>query len=212
MAMSKRKLLTIILIAIALSVAYVLRWNIAPLQKKELKGNNPTSYTFSSDLNSIRNKLIAGFSIENQVKNTNVFAFKSLSRPRYARDVMLSLETEKDALFGKDIFKKKANHNDLYLHTFGDTITSHSYFALGKPLEYRVGFDIHFQPEPDGRTRIFVNAVNPTVIKGIGGIGAHGFYSNDIPVAPTTIEEYQLLRYIAYLLGENKMPPVHYPQ
>ena len=210
--MNKRKIFSIIIIAITLLVAYVFRWNIVPLQKKELKKINPTSYTFSSDLKSVRYKIISGFSIENQIKNKNVFSFKSLSRPEYARDLILSMETKKDALFGKAIFENEANNSDIYLHTFGDPIKSHSYFALGKPLEYRVSFHIHFEPEQDGRTTIYINAVNPAVIKGIGGIGPHGFHSNDIPVSPTTIEEYELLRYVGYLLDEKKMLAVNYPK
>jgi len=164
------------------------------------------------EIGSVREKLISGFSIENQIKNQNVFSFKSLSRPEYARDLTLALETKKDALFGKAVFENQETQNDIYLHTFGDPIKSHSYFALGKPLEYRVSFHIHFQSAQDGKTTILINAINPTVVKGIGGLGPHGFYLKDVPVQPTTIEEYELLKYVGYLLGEKNMPAVNYPK
>lgn len=210
--MNKRKILSIFIISITLLVGYIFRWNIAPLQKKELKNSNPTSYIFSSDLTSVRDQLISAFSTENQVKNKNIFSFKSLSRPEYARDLILTMETKKDVLFAKSIFENQVNQNDIYLHTFGDPIKSHSYYALGKPLEYRVSFHIHFQSEQEGQTAISIIAVNPTVIKGIGGLGAHGFFSKDIPVSPTTIEEYELLRYIGYLLGEKNILAANYPE
>lgn len=105
--MKKRKILIAFVVAILLFIAYVFRWNIVPLQKKELEHINPISYTFSSDLNSTREKLLSGFSTENQIKNQNVFSFKSLSRPDCAKDLILAMETKKDALFGKTVFDKQ---------------------------------------------------------------------------------------------------------
>ena len=211
-AMKTRKILITIIIVVTLVVTYLFRWNIVPLQKKKLKNINPTSYTFPVEIQAARETLLSGLAIKNQIENQNVFTFKSLSRPNYAENILLTVETAQDALFGEKVFQNQENQNDIFLHTFGEPMQSHSYFALGKPLEYRASFHIHFQSEQDVKTTISINTVDPSVIKGIGGIGPHGFFSKDIPVLPTTIEEYELLRYFGYLLGENNMPEVNYPE
>jgi hypothetical protein len=180
--------------------------NLAPLQTRNLLKKNPTLYTFEMNIEQVRDIIISGFSIDNQIRNENVLAYHITSYPGSIIQVIFSLETKQNALFGKSVFNNPDNDNDIYLHTFGRPIISRSYYSLGKPLEYQVSFQIHLESNKPGYTTVSINAIDPRVIKGIGGFGAHGFYSNYVLVEPTTIEEYELLRYIGYLIGTKSLP------
>lgn len=207
------KLLTVTFIAILIAIiVYTFRWNTTPLSEEKLENDNPTHYLFDLDLMSVRKKTISGFSIDSQIENRNIFSFENHARPKFARKIMLTLETADKVLFGKDVFKNKDNKNDIFLHSFGEAITSSTYFSLGKPLLYEAQFHIHFEPKTENQTIVFINVINPVVLKGIGGYGPHGSYPGKVPVKPTTVEEYKVLRYIGYLLGKSDMPAVNYPK
>jgi len=45
-----------------------------------------------------------------------------------------------------------------------------------------------------------------SVINGARCCGPHGYYANDVPVEPTTIEEYKILLYIGQVLSVRDMP------
>lgn len=225
--MKKRKVLIGLIIgfiiipagAVAASVAYVFRENIAPLEVRELPRKNPTSHVFETDLKTARQKIIDGFSLDSQFANREIMPFKDA---RYSDEIgsyespkMVRVETaDEEFMFSEaeEIFKDPANQNDIYIHGWGDTIDSHSYFVLGKPLAFRIRFHIHLEADQTGKTRVSVSPVNPTVVKGISGLGPHGWVAEDVPVPPTTIEEYQLLRYVGHILGEKEMPPVIFPE
>jgi len=202
----------VIVVIVLLGVAYVMRENLMPLQTRKLEKVNPTSQSFSLPLKEVRERLIDAFSIDSQIRNRRVFTFKGSWGSNSVRELTLSLETKEKALFGREVFEDPKNKYDIFLHMFGDPITSRTYFVSGRPLGYRASFHLHLTSETDGNTSVSVRVVRPTVIKGIGGVGPHGFYSKDVPVPPTTIEEYELLRYVGNVLGEGRMPDVQYPR
>lgn len=122
--------------------------------------------------------------------------------------VTFSLETSHDNSFSKDFFTTIGTENDLYLHTFGQFWCSPIYYARGKPLEFRAKFRLRLTSVSSTQTQLKIEIESPCVIKGIGGLGPDGFYSKDIEVNSTTIEEYSLLLYIANMIGDSTLPPL----
>ena len=122
-----------------------------------------------------------------------------------------TLETADTALFGTKIFEQHGNTIDFYLHTYGHAIKSRSYFALGESLSYVATFGVSVITEGQD-TVVSIIAIDPSVLKGFGGIGPQGPYEAKVPVEPTTIEEYSLLLYIDNLLGVTDMPSLRLPK
>ena len=61
----------------------------------------------------------------------------------------------------------------------------------------------------DENTLLKVKPEDLKVIKGVEGFTAHGFYSKEISVDPTTIEEYSLIYFIAEQLGDKTLRPLN---
>jgi hypothetical protein len=122
-------------------------------------------------------------------------------------NVVYSAETRENPLFARETFSRAGDETDVYLHSFGEPVLSSVYCVFGRRLPYRGEFAIRVRAVGEG-SRVSVEALNPRVLKGIGGVGPHGTYSAEIPVRPTTIEEYSLLLYIGHALGAPPMPAV----
>jgi hypothetical protein len=124
-------------------------------------------------------------------------------------DVTFKAETADNPLFGREYFKNPDTENDIYIHSFGQFWYSPVYYAGGKPLEFRTPFILTLQKIDEERTLLKVRPETPRVIKGAAGLTAHGFVSKEIEVAPTTVEEYSLILFIAEQLGDTTLRPLN---
>jgi hypothetical protein len=122
--------------------------------------------------------------------------------------VSFNAETPADSLFGREHFEKPNTENDIFIHSFGQFWYSPIYFAGGKPLEFRTPFILTLEEIDKERTLLKVRPEHPKVIKGVAGLTAHGFYSKEIEVEPTTVEEYTLILFIAEQLGDTTLRPL----
>ena len=128
----------------------------------------------------------------------------------------LSLNTNDHGAFGRDVLAQPGNEDDIYLTSFHFPITdSPVYRSLtGKQLPFTADFHVHVVTLGPFRTRVEVRALNAEVINGsYFSPGIHGFWQiRYVAVAPTTIEEYRILRSIGEALGEKQMPPIRIPE
>ncbi len=115
-------------------------------------------------------------------------------------------ETADSALFGKEYFTHMTASN-IYLHTFGMSWKSPTYFAGGKPLDYLTDFAIKLDSVSPHQTRVSIETLHPLVYHGYSGIGAHGpsLVAKEVPVPASKPEECALL---AYLITQFPTPPL----
>lgn len=187
--------------------------NRAPLEIKTIPQKNPTSYIFEGDIAEVRARILKATSSKRSEEEDKAFPFKSPDNQSRKADYFV---TTKDEAFSPDLeklFEKPENLQDIYLENDGLGIISPTYYALGKPLRYLIDFHIHLESVQDNKTKVSIIPVKPRVYKGYKGRGMHGaLLPKQVPVEPTTIEEYQLLRYIGFVLGEEDMPEVLLPE
>jgi hypothetical protein len=209
--MSKSSLLTrnkYLLTALFLSFSISCSSDIHSIKTKPLSVKNPTSYEFARPLSEVKEEVINAFDTEKINPLTREF-YASFSKTSF----FFSAESKEDALFSKRVFEDPENSNDLYLHSYGEPISSSAvYFGGGKPLRFRAAFQLHLTAPGQNSTKVSVVTHNPTVINGSRCCGLHGYVSNDVPVEPTTIEEYKILLFIGRLLDARDMPPLRLPE
>lgn len=199
-------------LAIAMGgIAYTFRENIAPLEVYRLSVPNPTSYEFRVPADVARNAIVYGFSDSRSVVSSFYATLPLRTSAPGGGNVSYTAETNKNAVFGKDVFMRPGDNTDVFLHSFGESILSSTYCALGTRLPYRADFSIIVQSAGDN-SLVTVKALNPRVLKGIGGFGPHGAYPAEVSVEPTSIEEYSVLLYIGHLLHAPSMSPVLTPR
>jgi len=97
------------------------------------------------------------------------------------------------------------------LHASGETWPSKLYFSGKHQLGYRTPFIIKLTKVGSSSTKVNIIAEDPKVINGISGYSAHGAVARETAVAPTTIEEYSILLFIASKLGDSSMLPIKLP-
>ncbi len=191
----------------------------AAIEVKQLPQKNPTSYVFNGNLEQVRKKIISATEYPEPDSHVPFKQSDSLELRGYLANAYFYIcESKDDICLGtngkrvEEIFKKKENQNDIYLASDGTRIYSTTYYANGKPLEFRMDFHIHLEAIDSDKTKVAIFPINPVVYKGYGGLGMHGaILKKEIPVAATTVEEYQLLHYIGFALGEKDMPKVILP-
>jgi hypothetical protein len=190
--------------------------NFEPIQQKSLIRLYPTSHIFNVPLNTLKKSILHTFKNANSLTNTfyNDLVFhyywnSSDGDKRSKMTVRFIPETSNDKLFSKEFFSTTGTENDIYLHSYGQYWNSPIYYARGKPLEFRAQFRIILKSLNSTQTLLKVEVENPRVIKGISGIGPHGFICKEIVVKPTTIEEYCLILYIANQIGDNSLLPLN---
>ena len=190
-----------------LSLCIACSSDVHSIKTKTLSQKNSTSYVFPGPLPDVRQKLLTAF---RDFPTKREFA--SALSPNN-QSFMVSVRTKEDDGFVDPIFASPENHNDVYLHSWGEWIDpSEVYFGGGKPLRYRAEFQLHLTAPDDNSTRISVITHKPSVINGSVCCGLHGYKSNDVAVEPTTIEEYRILLFIGRILGVNDMPPLRLPE
>lgn len=187
--------------------------NLKSLETKELVETNPTEYIFNVPLDKLKQTILESFNENKDLSSpfyqSSIFYFKvDMGSGEHKMTVSFDAETTADSLFGKEHFQKPNTENDIYIHSFGQFWYSPIYFSDGEPLEFRTPFILTLEKLDDQRTRLKVKAEDPKVLKGVAGLTAHGFYSNEIEVQPTTIEEYSLILFIAERLGDTTLKPL----
>jgi hypothetical protein len=192
----------------------------AAIEIKQLPQKNPTSYVFNGNLEEVRQKIISGTKYPDYESPFPFKDYDDLDNDSYKSNVGFYICEAKDEIClstnektVKEIFNKEENRNDIYLANDGRRTSSSVYYAAGKSLEFRTDFHIHLEANEDNKVKVTIFPVNPLIYKGYGGIGLHGaILKKEIPVVPTTVEEYQLLRYIGFVLEEKDMPEVILPE
>lgn len=192
----------------------------SPIEIKQLPQNNPTSYIFNGNLEEVRRKIISATKFPDFESPFPFKDYNDLDNESYKSNVSfyvcearneICLSTNREIV--KEIFKKEENRNDVYLASDGRRTNSSTYYAAGKPLGFRTDFHIHLEAKDDNKVKVTIFPINPLIYKGYGGMGLHGaILKKEIPVEPTTVEEYQMLRYIGFILGEKDMPEVILPE
>jgi hypothetical protein len=91
---------------------------------------------------------------------------------------------------------------------------SQVYFEGATPLIYYADFHIHVIPVASGKTRVEITAYDSRVAAGVDRrfswvSSGPGLFV--VAVAPTTVEEYQILLGIGEKLGTKNMPPLVLP-
>lgn len=151
------------------------------------------------------------FSIEHQVAQP-VFGRHSIDEHI---DGQILAECSTNAVFGETIFRDPANTNDIYLHSLDSPfVLSSVYYGKYGNLPFEASFHLHLTAN-GSNTLASITALNPQVINGTKfGVGpcGPGQGNNYVPVQPTTIEEYSILRYFGAYLGVTNMPAVILPQ
>jgi hypothetical protein len=196
--------ITLLLLSLCISCSS----DIHPIETKSFSEKNPTSYEFARPMSEVKQAVLSAFDTSKKNPVTDEFhsSFSTMS-------FFFVAESKEDALFSKHVFENPENSNDLYLHSYGEPI-SHSfvYSAVGDALKYRATFQLHLTAPTENSTKVSVITHNPTVINGSKCCGLHGYVSNDVPVEPTTIEEYKILLFVGRLLGAQNMPPLRLPE
>jgi hypothetical protein len=182
--------------------------DIHKIKTKPLAEKNPTSYVFARPVSQAREEIIKAFETENRYSKPTEEFYASFGDTR----LWFSVESREDAVFSEKIFQNPVNHNDVYLHSHGEPLgPSQVYFGGGKPLRYRAAFQLHLAAL-DNNTQVSVITHEPSVINGSKCCGPHGYVSNNVPVEPTTIEEYKILLFVGRILGAREMPPLRLPE
>jgi len=184
--------------------------NLIPMTHKRLINPYPTIHVFNLPIDSLRELILENFTVAKQydskVYNNLIFYYYvDILGKKSKMLVTFKTETSKDTLFSKDFFSTTGTDKDIYLHSFGQYWYSPIYYALGKPLEFRAKFRLRLKQLNKSQTQLIVEIEEPIVIKGIGGLGPDGFYSKEINVKSTTIEEYCLIYYLANLIGDKTL-------
>ncbi|MCP4542364.1 MAG: hypothetical protein GY832_35020 [Chloroflexi bacterium] len=202
-----------ILIIIAVYTFYPYRMNYVSIQVKELPQPNPTTYVFAVPVSEVHERVYYGIRSgwRSRDKFFGSLGFVTIPWRGTTDTVGFFVETKDEASFGKRVFNDPANDNDLFLRRSGSSIASRTYFALDEPLPYETEFQIHLEPIGTDSTQVTVVSLNPAVLKGVGGLGPHGYYPAEIAVEPSTIEEYTILLYIGHVLGDTSMPELKLP-
>ncbi|MCI0652599.1 MAG: hypothetical protein L0Z55_12040 [Planctomycetes bacterium] len=188
-----------------------------PVRKATVRAKNPTSYAFSATVPELQVAIEEVFRLENQWK-VPLFppvptkfpvgvSYLSYNHPTLRRpEDLLLLPLRLD----------EAKHSQCFIldPELGALCQSTVYFSNGKPLKFLARFHLHIESLDAGTTRVTVEAIDPKVVNGTRfGMGPCGFgnFPNLEPVAPTTVEEFTILRYIGRHLGITDMPEVIHP-
>ena len=111
------------------------------------------------------------------------------------------------------VFENPKNIHDLYIDSYDPISISNIYYRFFKPLEYSAGFHLHFEAVDTTSTKVSIYTYDSSVL--YWGMplpsGDHAFVKEK-DVAPTTIEEYEILMRIGNLVGVKDMPPLKLPK
>ena len=186
--------------------------NLKKLETKQLVLSNPTEHIFNIPVDKLRQTILDSFNehkeLDSPFYKSSIFYYNADIGDGKGEQKMLvsfNAETSENAIFGKKHFENPNYKNDIYIHSFGQFWYSPIYFAGGEPLEFRTPFILTLEELDDKTTLLKVRAEQPKVLKGVEGLTAHGFYSKEVEVAPTSIEEYSIILFLAEQLGDTTL-------
>lgn len=184
------------------------------MQAGRLPHRNPTAYVFEGSVGEVHERVAEALRVHEAPDR--VFG-ERLSPPH--AEVQFAdyfvVEDARDPTFGSDILSDPGNENDLYVHTYGDPLwLSPVYRGRRGGLPFIAAFHVHVASKGEDGTLVNVRAINPEVRNGmVWGLGScgPGYAWHQERVAPTTVEEYALLRYFGRTLGAVGMPEMALP-
>jgi hypothetical protein len=180
-----------------------------------LPGRNPTSYEFDWPKDELRTRLLGTLSIEKQLAKP-IFGAVAAPGEEAEGPGIFQVSDRSNSVMGRELLEMPGNNDDFYLQAFHTAFwSSPVYSARGKVLPFLAEFHVHFSVLTQGRTKITVTAHRTEVLNGTRfdfGHNGLGRYARYMPVEPTTIEEYTVLRYFGESLGIRDMPPVILPK
>jgi hypothetical protein len=183
---------------------------VSRIQTGVLSGPNPTTYAFPLPLETVHTNALEAFSRQHQSQQP-IFA---RARSAVSCEYVLTAECSTNAVSGKEVLSDPANAHDLYLHSFHTPfVLSSVYRGREGGLPFIAAFHLHLAGS-GSNTVVTVTASDAEVINGtkfgLGSCGP-GQHWNCVRVAPTTVEEYTILRYLGSHLGVTNMPAVVVP-
>lgn len=199
------------LLLCVLTFTYVGCTSTEPINLRSFPIRNIPEHDFKISISKLHDTIASMFSVENQIDNKILGSIFFYYYPENTRHVMFfNTETKNQAVFSKEYFSKSNRSDDIYLSTF-DFWPSKLYFSGKHQLEYTTPFIIKLTKIDTFSTKVNIVAENPIVVNGISGYGAHGAVARETPVEPTSIEEYNILLFIASKLGDSSMLPIKLP-
>jgi hypothetical protein len=155
-------------------------------------------------LDELRARVMAGLTVDKQVKNPLFSSTKWRA--------ILHVSEAQRASWVK-VLQLPGNERDLYLSASHDPLwESPIYRGPRDGLPFVAAFHVHFAASSPTLTSVSVTALDPQVLNGqTTGMPGHGRANRYVRVAPTSIEEYVVLRYIGNILGVRSMPNVILP-
>jgi hypothetical protein len=198
------------MLAVALLAVSCTR-GVSRIETRPLPKPNPTSWFFPLRLAEVHDRALQAFSINHQVDQP-IFGRSAIAM--HFEDVFTA-ECVTNAVFGTTIFSDPTNADDIYLHSFDMAFAaSPVYIGRNGGLPFIAAFHLHLTPS-GSNTLVAVTALDTQVINGekfgVGPCGP-GYGSIFVKVAPTTVEEYTILRYLGHYLGVTNMPAVILPK
>ena len=114
-----------------------------------------------------------------------------------------------------ELHYKPKNNLDFYLLPLNYICKSKIYQRInGDSLEYMASFYLHLETISEKKTKVSIRTIEPKVKIGkalFRSLPHFARESRNLPVEPSTIEEYEILLKIGNLAGEMDMPPLHLP-
>ena len=172
---------------------------------RELPHQNPTHYVFDATVPDVRKAVGKAFESP---------GFGDPDNCTYANAKRLWLIERPSDSFPWRLLKRPGNENDVVLHNGHDPFRKSAvYYNRDGPCDYAAIFHIHLAAVAPQRTKVEIFTHRPQVISGKGQYHIiHGAWANYIvDVAPTTIEEYEILLAIGKQLRQQAMPPLVQP-
>jgi hypothetical protein len=193
--------------------------NVSRVQVLPVDRPNPTSYVFERPASEVHEHAKTALRAYGAVEMA--FGKRPYRDPLSDSDAVdyadyFVVEEAGDALSSsQEILSRPGNGDDLYVHTWSDPLwPSPVYRGGGAGLPFTAEFHVHLAALGPNRTVVSVTAVKTQIWNGmkwaVGSCGP-GYQWRIQPVAPTTVEEYTLLRYLGLVMNVQGMPEVAVP-
>ena len=195
MKCNKRRKNVFICLAILLGV-YILYGMFRTYQESDIVridyvGANPTEFTFPVSVDSVRS------------------CIRSIRHERSFKGLTMMEYDDKDSMILRDVVNR---YKFSYVYKYGSVYKWRDMPGVLQHYEFK----IDLQPVSQGETKVIVNSIHHTITSGVkfwlNLTFNNRYFAKNKDVESTTIEEYELLRYIGKLLGcIDQMPYVEYP-
>jgi len=187
------------------------------IKSKHLPKPNATSYIYDKPLPDVRAAILRLHAIRAVLFKLpkDVGTPELMQKDPYVISSMIFETVEDASPFSLSIFKTPANNQDIYLHSFHDPISvSAVYFRKNRPLLYIASFHLHLSAVTTNTTKVDIYTLESEVVEKAGWFPAvHGVRPwKYVKVAPTTIEEYCLLKRLGAELGMKDMAELVLPE